>query len=191
MTHKVTLLRTTPLIMTSISVTTKALEMRSSDNLEMLNRWRTNCRRSQIANYTSANRFANRNYFLGVPTVVLSAMVATTVFAALGQSVELHIQILVGFVSVVAAVLAALQTFLRFDELASKHRSIAAEYGSVKRQLDQEIAKLGMGGEVWQQTVDSIRERMDTLSRDGPVVPQDIWTTARVVAPTAADKPSE
>ena len=166
---------------------TRAFAMESSDNLEMLTRWRKNCLRSQIANYDSANHFASRNYVLGVPTVILSAIVATSVFASLGQEVELCIQIIVGLVSVLAAVLAALQTFLKLDELAAKHRSIAAEYGSVKRRLDQEIAKLGMGEEVSQLAVNDVRERMDTLSREGPVVPQKLWKKAREVAPTGGN----
>ena len=175
----------------SLTAKTKAIGMENKDNLQMLIRWRRNCFRSQIANYNCANRCANRNYCLGIPTVILSAIVATSVFAALGKTVELHIQITVGLVSVLAAVLAALQTFLKLDELASKHRSIAAEYGSVKRRLDQEVAKLRTGDEVVQQTVDSIRERMDTLSREGPVVPRDIWAKARTTAPTVDNTTAE
>ena len=159
--------------------------MDNNSNLEMFKRWRLNCRRSQIANYNSANRFTNQNYCLGIPTIVLSAIVATSVFATLGESVKPYIQIIVGLVSVLAAVLAALQTFLKRAELASTHRSIAAEYGAVKRRLDQEIAKLGAGEEVLQQTVDSIRQRMDTLSSEGPVVPRTIWAEARAGTPLA------
>ena len=164
---------------------TKAAEMTNDSNLEMLVRWRLNCRRSQIANYNCANRFTNQNYFLGIPTVILSAIVATTVFATLGTSVEPYIQIIVGLVSVFAAALAALQTFLKREELASKHRSIAADYGSIKRKLDQGIAKLEAGGEVLQETIDRIRGRMDGLSSEGPVIPRDIWAKARATTPTA------
>ena len=158
--------------------------MVNNGNLEMLSRWRLNCRRSQIANYDSANRFTNQNYLLGVPTVILSVIVGTSVFATLGNSVERYIQIIVGLVSLFAAVLAALQTFLKRDELASKHRWVAAEYGSIKRQLDQEIAKLEAREEVLQQTLDTIRERMDTPSKEGPVVPRGIWAKARATTPT-------
>ena len=165
--------------------------MITSGNLEMLNRWRLNCRRSQIANYNCASRFASQNYLLGVPTVIMSAIVATSVFVSLGISVEPYIQIIVGLVSVLAAVLAALQTFLKREELASKHRSIAADYGSVKRKLDQQIAKLEAEEEVSQQTVDSIRGRMDRLSIQGPIVPRDIWAKARVITPTAELNPSK
>ena len=164
---------------------TKASEMANNGNVEMLVRWRLNCRRSQIANYNCANRFTTQNYLLGVPTVILSAIVATTVFVTLGTSIEPYIQIIVGLVSVLAASLAALQTFLKREELASKHRSIAADYGAIKRKLDQEIAKLEAGGEVLQETIDRIRGRMDRLSSEGPVVPRHIWAKARATTPTA------
>ena len=159
--------------------------MTRNSNLEMLARWRTNCRRSQIANYNSASRFTLQNLWLGVPTIILSTIVSTSIFATLGKSVDPLVQTIVGMVTVLTAVLVALQTFLKRSELASRHRSTAALYGSVKRQLDQEIAKLEAGENVAQKTIDTIRERMDALSQEGPVVPDGIWAKARVTAPTA------
>ena len=156
-----------------------------SSNLEMLTRWRSNCRRSQIANYSSASHFTTQNYCLGVPTIILSTIVSTSIFVTLGKSVDPLIQTIVGLASVLTAVLVALQTFLKRAEIASGHRSTAAIYGSVKRQLDQEIAKLEAGEDVAQHTIDTVRERMDTLSKEGPVVPDDIWAKARATAPTS------
>lgn len=165
--------------------------MEHIDLFEILTRWRKNCHRSQIANYNAANRFAKRHYCIGIPTVISSAIVATSVFAALGQKVDLYVQILVGSISVTAAILAGLQTFLKHDELALKHREIAAKYGSVKRQLDQEIAKLNAEEDISQQTVSTIREQMDALSAEGPVVPKDIWERARESIPTkSAESPT-
>lgn len=159
--------------------------MKIDSNLEMLKRWRTNCRRSQIANYSSAGHFTKQNYWLGIPAIILSTIASTGIFGTLGNSVVPAVQIMVGMVTVLTAVLVALQTFLKRSELASRHRSTAAIYGSVKRQLDQEIAKLEAGEDVRQQTIDTIRERMDSLSQEGPVVPDKIWAKARDTAPTA------
>ena len=151
----------------------------------MLRRWRLNCRRSQIANYNSSNRFTSQNYWIGVPTAILSAFVATSVFATLGKSIDPYIQICIGLVSVLVAILVTLQTYLKRDELASKHRAIAAAYGSVKRHLDQQIVRLEAGDEVLPQTVDGIRERMDGLSADGPTIPKKIWNKALTSTPAA------
>lgn len=165
--------------------------MTIDSKLEMLKRWRANCRRSQIANYDSASRFTIQNYLLGVPTIILSAIVSTSIFATLGKNVDPFAQTIVGMVTVLTAVLVALQTFLKRSELASRHRSIAALYGSVKRQLDQEIAKLLTGEDLRQQMIDTIRERMDALSQEGPVVPDKIWAKARETVPTADQSSGE
>jgi hypothetical protein len=77
---------------------------------QLLLRWLRNCLRAQIGNYEAAGLFTRRNYWLGVPAVLLSAAVGTSVFAALGKNVDPLIQMAVGAVSVLAAVLRAPNT---------------------------------------------------------------------------------
>lgn len=148
----------------------------------LLKHWRTNCSRSQIANYKAGNLASQWNYLLGVPTVILSATVGTSVFAALGNKVDASVQIAVGAISVLAAALAALQTFLKFGERSQKFKSTAAEYGAVKRQIDQLLSN---PNEINPSVLDRVRERMDTLAKEGPEIPQRIWSHAMVVRPTA------
>ena len=155
--------------------------MTTEAEINLLKRWRTNCNRSQIANYDAASRYSWRNYKLGVPTVILSTVVGTSVFAALGDEIDTTYQIAVGFLSVTAAVLAALQTFLKWGELAAKHSSTAAEYGSVKRQIDQMLAA---DSNLSEQPLTRVREQMDTLAKESPEVPRDIWEKARKTKPT-------
>jgi len=158
----------------------------SDPNVILLKRWTTNCLRSQIANYKAATMFSRRNYWLGIPSAIFSAIVGTSVFAALGsESVDQEIQILIGIISVSAAVLAALQTFLRWGELAAKCRSTAAEYGAVKRQIDQMLSAKATGEKLDEETISVLRKQMDTLSRDAPVLPENIWDLARTEIPLA------
>jgi hypothetical protein len=148
---------------------------------QLLLRWLRNCLRAQIGNYEAAGLFTRRNYLLGVPAVLLSAAVGTSVFAALGsKNVDPLIQMAVGGISVLAAVLSALQTFFRWGELASKHRAAAAEYGAVKREIDELLARYAAGADVLDEDVTRVRERMDTLSRDVPELPESTWRRARV-----------
>src|SRR5207248_3345936 len=48
-----------------------------------------------------------------------------------------RLQITTGIASVVAAVLAALQTFLGLSDRAEKHRLAGAKYGALGRQLEE------------------------------------------------------
>lgn len=155
--------------------------------LTLLQHWRINCFRSQIANYDAAGYYSKMHYWLGVPTVILSAVVGTSVFATLGTEVKSIIQIAVGSISVLAATLAALQTFMNWDERATNCRTAAAEYGAVKRKIDQTLAAIPIGECVNDETINEIRKQMDELSQKSYGVPDFIWARARKKVPTVHD----
>lgn len=150
----------------------------------MLHLWQTNCRRSQIANYKAMSHFGRRNYFFGVPTVALSAFVGTSVFASLNAGSEVQYPIVIGAMSVLASVLAALHTFFRWGELAAKSKAAAAEYGILKREIDQILANAATGEEIGDDSVTGIRKNMDAISRSAPDLPNKIWTAATKEIPT-------
>ncbi|MEM8562996.1 MAG: DUF4231 domain-containing protein, partial [Pseudomonadota bacterium] len=153
---------------------------------KLLARWQRNCLRSQIANYEAANVFTKRNYWLGIPTIVLTTAVGTGIFASLqDENVSTWLKIVLGMISMLAAVLAALQTFFKWGELAAKFQAAGSEYGALKRELDQYLAT---GEPLTEDTVTSIRERMDTLSRDAPECPKKVWESARRKIPTAVSQ---
>jgi hypothetical protein len=157
------------------------------DSENMLVRWTTNCKRSQIANYEAAAHYSKRNKCLGIPTVICSSIVGAGIFSNVGNSnADQGVQILVGFISIFAATLAALQTFLQFGDNAAKCRVAAAEYGALKREIDQLlVACRSQRLQLDENTVSQIRSKMDTLSRDSPSIPEDIWERARTIVPLA------
>ena len=88
------------------------------------------------AHYLCGKRAAQKHLLLGVPVVVLSAVVGSTAFLAIGSNPAAEWKVVTGFLSLSAAVLASLQTFFKFSELAEKHRTSAAAYSSLKRRFD-------------------------------------------------------
>jgi hypothetical protein len=73
--------------------------------------------------------------------VALTTVVGTSVFATLSRThVNTGLQVAVGMLSVLAAVLASLQTFLRFGERAEKHRRAAEHWASIRREIDEKLA---------------------------------------------------
>ena len=81
---------------------------------------------TQRAHYGSADHFSRKSYWLGIPVIVLSTVVGTSVFAALQKQPGPGLQIALGLASVLAAVLASLQTFLGYSARAEKHRVAGA-----------------------------------------------------------------
>ena len=103
----------------------------------------------------------------------MATFVGTSVFASIGKTVNQNLQIFVGVVSVLAAVLASLQTFLRFSERSEKHRSVASRYGALRREIEQTIS-FNDGG-VSPDKMDSIRAVIDRLAEEAPNIPTKIW----------------
>src|SRR5438552_12181815 len=84
----------------------------------VLDKWQRRARESQYAHYEAAKALDSANYRLGIPVTVLSTLVGTTIYATLRKQVDIPVQVVVGSISVLAAILAGVQTFLRFGERA-------------------------------------------------------------------------
>src|SRR5262249_46272001 len=102
---------------------------------QILEDWHSSVRRLHFAHNVEAARFEQLRRHLGFTATALSTVVGTTVFATLETSPNVYIKIVVGLLSIAAAVLGSLQTFLNYPELAEKHKIAAVEYGELKRTI--------------------------------------------------------
>jgi hypothetical protein len=135
--------------------------------LLLLRDWHMRAKVSQEAHYARATRLADYNIWFGVPVVALATFVGTSVFATLQENVGIELRIAVGSISVLAAVLASLQTFLRFQERAEKHRVSAELWAAIRREIDQMLALhpeyLAERSDP-KKYLDDLRRRMDEVS---------------------------
>ena len=116
----------------------------------------------------------NTQYWLGIPVVILATFVDTSVFATLREEpLETWLRVLIAFISVTAAVLTSLQTFLRSSERAEKHRIVAARSGSLRHEVEQLLTTGSQ--QVAEEKLHSLRAELDKLAEDAPAVPPRIW----------------
>ena len=137
---------------------------------------------SQQAHYAIANRLGKYNIWFGIPVVVLATLVGTSVFATLQKDVRTSLRILVGVVSVLAAVLASLQTFLRFQERAERHRASAEDWSQIRRETKQMLALHPeyLAERADPKTyLDGLRDRFDRVSGKSPAIGDGDWDLAR------------
>jgi hypothetical protein len=137
----------------------------------LLTDWFRRARESQFIHYECGVWYGRLNYLLGIPTIILSTAVGTAVFASLETSTTGSERIVVGLVSILAAVLASLQTFLRFSERADLHRVSGSGYGAIRRSLEYLRTFPPAEPAALQQAVTAIKEAMDTLAKEAPAVP--------------------
>jgi len=143
--------------------------------MDVLNDWYTRVDASQKAHYSSSNTYRSFSLWIGVPTVVLSLFVGTSVFASLETKPSVELQAIVGSCSVIAAVLAGLQTFFGFAERSERHRLAAAKYGAIGREL--EVLRCS-SGPIDPKMIERLREKIDSLALESPVNAERIYSNA-------------
>ncbi len=78
-----------------------------------------------------------------------------------------------GLVSVLAATLTGLQTFLKFSERAEKHRTVAARYGALRREIEE---LMSLEEKLTKELITPLRKAIDRLAEEAPNVPTRVWS---------------
>jgi hypothetical protein len=106
-----------------------------SDIIKMADEFQNHLAVGGTAHYIAADRRSRQYTGLGLPVVVITSIVGTSVFATIENNPEVGWKILVGIVSLLAAVLSAAQTLFRFSERAQEHKSAGAAYARLRREV--------------------------------------------------------
>lgn len=140
----------------------------------LLDEWHDKARQLQYQHYQSAKRFGKLNFYLGIPVVIFSTFVGTSVFAALQQKPDARLQILVGLISVVAAILAGLQTFLGYAERTEKYRVAGVKYGAIAREIETARVLPPEQAEEVKHLLDNVKKSMNDLAESSLPIPDVI-----------------
>ena len=146
---------------------------------QILSHWFTRSRIAQKTHLRTAERKLRRNKQLGIPVVILTTTVGTSVFASLTiTSPNAWAQILVGLTSICAAVLASLQTFLNFSDKSDQHRLAANRYSKIKHDIEISILELDNApDDEIAAFVKQVQVKWDATNENSPIPDQDIFNT--------------
>ncbi|HEV8259770.1 MAG TPA: SLATT domain-containing protein [Burkholderiales bacterium] len=139
----------------------------------LLEDWHTRVYAAQSAHYASADLFRLLNYIVGVPAVVFASIVGTAIFADLAN--DRPRALAVGAVSILAAVLAALQTFLRFSERAAQHATAADWYSAIRRDIEETLHLPVESRGKAKDCLDRARKEMNRVTQDAPELSVRLW----------------
>lgn len=143
---------------------------------ELLQTWRLRMYACQHAYYSEAERLRRWHFWLGIPAVVLSSVVGTAVFATLeNQQIGISTRVAVAVVSVLAAVLTGLQTFLRLAETASAHGVAADWYSAIKRDIEQLQALRREERGRSKDCIDALRKEINKAGQSSPALRESLW----------------
>jgi hypothetical protein len=141
---------------------------------QLLELWLRRLREIQASQYDTAKSLSIMNLMLGIPVVILTTFVGTSVFASLQKEISISFKIIVGVISVTAAVLASLQTFLRFSERAENHRVAGSKAGILRREIEQILTSTDLEN-LPDEPITRIRQKYDDLTSNAPNVSNRIW----------------
>lgn len=144
-------------------------------NIELLAKWKQEILVCHKAHFRAAALMQQHNRGFGIPVIVLSAVAGTTVFGTLQSQPELWVKMLVGFLSVAAAVLASLQTFLKYGELAEKHSNASLKYGALQHEVEEKEAK----GGATEEYVSSVRTRWTAIDSESPSISPKLFDSVQ------------
>ena len=146
-----------------------------SNGEALLLNWHHAIRICHKAHIKAAAYMQKKGRAFGIPVVFLSTAAGTSVFATLESSPSLGVKVAIGLVSLLAAVLAALQTYLGYSELAAQHRSAAQRYGALRRDIEQTLATGGASAAVPPAYLEDVRSRWDSIDEGSPNLSQRLY----------------
>ena len=145
------------------------------DESDLVARWRFRVHRVQLAHYETARRLERQHLWLGIFAIALSAAVGTAVFASLAVDDRPLVRIVIGALSVVAAVLTSLQTFLKSADSAEKHRIAGSKLGHLKHEIELlSVFSPETDAELREQLV-ALESRWAKVRDENPSIPPKIW----------------
>jgi hypothetical protein len=144
-------------------------------DMNLLRRWQFAIRLTHKAHIKASAAAERLNRAIGIPVVILSTITGTTIFASIDNSPSMTAKITVGLLSVTAAVLASLQTWLNYSGRAERHRSAALQYGSLRRIVEELLATFSDDHPCPSERLREIRECWDGIDSSAPALPQKIY----------------
>lgn len=158
-----------------------------SVNIELhkvIDSWHKRASQVQNAHYDSGSLCNTRFNILGLSVVILSALLGGTEVIlpvdvvqdpAIGKNIS-------GVISLLIAILAGLQMYLKLGQLSERHRIAGAHYGEIKRSLEIINIVCEKSEQEAIQQINKIEKKMDLFAQKSPEIPQVILKKYRLEA---------
>lgn len=133
-----------------------------------LKEWETRLNAAQTGHYIMAERYQWCNFFIAMPVVILSVIVASFIFYQ--PTPEDIFATPLKWVAIAVTVLSSLQILIRPSEKAEQHRTKASRYGSLKRKLEITSLKNNLDTE-WENLSKELTYEWNSVAEDSPLTP--------------------
>jgi len=146
-------------------------------NKKLISKWKNSLKIRHIVHSSAFSHFKLMDRLLGLITIILSAIVTTTVFVSFGESESRILIAIAGGISVLTTLFAASHSFLNFAELAERHRQAAASFDQLRRDLDSILLNKNIES-INHKKLQEMNAIWSELEKTAPSVPQRIYARA-------------
>jgi hypothetical protein len=146
--------------------------------IDRLREWENVAKRAAKAHYERAGWWERWNVGFGIPVIVLTTVVGTSIFATLQDKGGTPLKVATGVVSLLAAILASVQRFLRLGERAEGHRVAGNRWSSIKRDIEKTRSLYPTYPDVRGDPthyLHNLQTRMDEVAGQSPLLGERHW----------------
>lgn len=151
------------------------------DILKKVEEFKRTCAVISRAHYVAWERANNKQNWLGIPVVVCTAIVGSSIFATINSNPSVGWKVTAGLISLLAAVLSALQTSFKYSEISDSHKSAGASYAAMRRQLDLFQLQYSNNSAERQSALgklDKLVRDLNELAKKTPSIPDELYYAA-------------
>lgn len=138
-------------------------------------RWLERAILARDSHYKQGKVMKKRHTAIGIATCIITTVVGSSIFLSMSHSSNAVSNIIFGTLSIVAAVLAGLQTFLNLSERSEKHRATAIRFSSIVRRLEIIIYSGNNELGAIKRSLEEVRKEWDSINLDSPLAPMKVW----------------
>ena len=144
---------------------------------ELLQGWLLHAHKGRDRHDEASRRLNRNRTALGIGTIVFSALagLSSVVVEPLPSSWRPWVSLSISICGFTAALLASIQTFLRYEERIEQHHLAGARYKNTIRALEQVMIAPHSESLVTHQWLDDFRRSLDKLDSESPVVPRKVY----------------
>jgi hypothetical protein len=146
---------------------------------QLLRGWLLHAHKGRQRHDLAARRCDLTRRWISGAAAVLSAIVGTSIFAALEKDLgasNLKIKVAIIATGIFSAVLTGLSSFMNLAERTEKHRSASVQYKKMIRELERVLSQPVTEMPREHPDVIRIKQQLDELEEKAPVVPEKFYS---------------
>jgi hypothetical protein len=145
---------------------------------KLIKRWGRISYYKKNMHYVAGKQFEQWNKYLGVPNIILSVVVGTSLFGTSGLSIDTdsskYVMLIAGLIALIGAALSGVHQFLDFGGLAQKHIQASTIYDNIVYTIQMELAFPREERENPIAFISAIKTTIQNSERACPSIPMSI-----------------